>query len=142
MNFFGTYLHNLDAKNRLMLPAKFRNQIAGDLYCIIGFEGCVSLYTEESFEKLSNKLSMLSFNNKIEREYIRTICASKIDLEIDKIGRILIPSLIVNKYNFTKCLAIIGVGDHIEIWNSDKWEEYSKNSIENFEKIAEELKNV
>ena len=142
MLFFGTYEHNLDAKNRLMLPSKFRTNISGNLYCNIGFDGSLSLYTEESFTKLSAKLSELSFNNKKEREYIRAIYANTIELEIDKIGRIQIPTYIVNKFKIPKSLAIIGVGDHIEIWDKEKWDNYSSESLKNFDEIAEDIKNV
>ncbi|MBO8461234.1 MAG: division/cell wall cluster transcriptional repressor MraZ [Firmicutes bacterium] len=140
MLFFGSYEHNLDNKNRVMLPSKFRSMIKGNLFCMTGFEGCLSLYTEDDFNKLSQKLSQYSFNSKAEREYIRTIYASVIELEIDKVGRILLPTSIVNKYGIPKTVSIIGVGDHLEIWDTNKWNEYNKNSEKNFDMIAEELK--
>ena len=142
MLFFGSYEHNLDNKNRVMLPSKFRSMIKGNLFCMTGFEGCLSLYTEDDFNKLSQKLSQYSFNSKAEREYIRTIYASVIELEIDKIGRIQIPTYIVNKFKIPKSLAIIGVGDHIEIWDKEKWDNYSSESLKNFDEIAEDIKNV
>lgn len=140
MLFFGSYEHNLDNKNRVMLPSKFRSMIKGNLFCMTGFEECLSLYTEDDFNKLSQKLSQYSFNSKAEREYIRTIYASVIELEIDKVGRILLPTSIVNKYGIPKTVSIIGVGDHLEIWDTNKWNEYNKNSEKNFDMIAEELK--
>ncbi|MEG0033981.1 MAG: division/cell wall cluster transcriptional repressor MraZ [Bacilli bacterium] len=137
--FYGTYEHVLDNKNRLMMPVKLRLLLGDKIYLMKGFDGCVSVFDSASYEKMVTKLEELSFNKSKSRAYVRTILSSTVEIEIDNLGRITLPTYIVNKYEISKELTVIGAGDHIEIWNRNKWIEYSTNNEENFDIEAEEI---
>jgi MraZ protein len=85
------------------------------------------------------KISSLSFNLKDSRDYIRNQLASAFEIDVDKQGRIQIPTQIMNKYGLSKEVTVIGVGDHFEVWNADKYAEYEKSVDESFENIAEHI---
>lgn len=142
MIYFGTYEHSLDAKNRLLIPSKLKDKLSKKIYLLKGFDGCLSLYDQTSFENLCNKLNSYSFNQSKEREYIRVILSSVVEMECDKIGRIQIPNNIINRYKIEKEISVIGVGDHIEIWNREKWNSYNNSSDLDFDEIAEGINNV
>ena len=137
--FFGSYPHSLDEKGRLVIPRKFREETGNKLFILKGFDGAMSLYIEEDFQSLIEKINSLPFNEKAARAYARVQLASVCELSIDKLGRVQIPSALLVKYNIGKDLIVIGAGDHIEVWNSIDYEEYEKQAINQFEIIAENL---
>ena len=142
MIYFGTYQHSLDSKNRLLVPSKLKALLTSTVYIMKGLDGCLSLYDANSFESYVEKLQKLSFNRSKEREFIRTILSSVVEMEADKVGRIQLPTAIVKKYNIEKEVVVIGVGDHVEIWNQTKWNEYIEKSDSDLEDIAEDIENV
>jgi MraZ protein len=77
-----------------------------------------------------------------DREFLRTILSSVVEMEADKVGRIQIPTPIIKKYNIEKEVVVVGVGDHVEIWSQSKWNEYIEKSDANLEDIAEGIENV
>lgn len=137
--FFGSYQHNLDAKGRLLLPSRFRNEAGNTLYIMKGFDGALSIFKESDFQKLVNSIENHPFNKKDSRDYIRVQLASVRLLEVDALGRILIPKEILNKYQLGKEVIVIGVGDHMEIWDKQVYEEYEKVTSASFEQIAENI---
>lgn len=137
MIYFGTYEHSLDSKNRLLVPSKLKNLILNKVYIMKGFDGCLSVYDESSFNSYVEKLQNYSFNQAKQREFIRVILSSVVEMEADKVGRLSIPTATMRKYNIEKDVVVVGVGDHVEIWNKTKWEEYIEASDANLEEIAE-----
>lgn len=137
--FYGNYDHCLDEKYRLMLPKKLRSSLSEKLYIMKGFDGCVSLYNEESFLKMNKKLEDLSFNHQKERNYIRMVLSSVVELEIDSVYRIKMPVSVVKKYNLNKEITIIGALDHIEIWDRVAWLKYQESIETDFDNNAEEF---
>ena len=142
MIYFGTYQHSLDAKNRLLIPSKLKALLTSTVYVMKGFDGCLSVFDAISFQNYVEKLQKLSFNHSKEREFLRVILSSVVEMEADKVGRIQIPTPIVKKYNIEKEVVVVGVGDHVEIWNQSKWNEYIEKSDANLEDIAEGIENV
>lgn len=140
--FFGNYSHALDEKNRLVIPRKMREQLGSKVFIMKGFDGALSIYHESAFSKLVEQLEKLQFNHKKERDYLRIQLASVVELEFDRLGRIIIPGQLLNKYHIGKDVLIVGVGDHIEIWNQTLYEEYAKSVEQSFEDIAEEIGKV
>lgn len=136
---FGQYEHTLDDKGRLVIPRKFRQELGNKLYIMKGFEGALSIFKEETFLSKSDTLESLSFNKESSRAYIRNQLASMSELEMDKSGRVQIPSLLLTKYNISKEVVIIGVLDHLEVWDKKAYLEYENKVDENFEAIAEEV---
>ncbi len=140
--FFGQYAHTLDDKNRLMLPRKMRSELGDKVYILSGYDGCLSIYQEEDYKKMIAQISTLSFDNKEKRDYIRHRVSSTFDLEIDKAGRIQIPMNIITKYCINKEVMVIGVIDHIEVWDKNTYLAYEKDVDEHFEEIAEKINKI
>lgn len=141
--YFGYYEHSLDDKGRLMIPAKLREGLSGGspLYVLKGFEGCLSIYNEISFMKLTDRLSSLAYEDKEARSYIRNVLGSVTQLNVDKLGRIQIPVTILSKYQISRQVAVIGVGDHFEVWDLAKYNEYELENSKKFEDVADQLVN-
>ena len=137
--YFGSFTHNLDEKGRLMIPRKMREQLGYKVYIMKGFEGSLSLYNEERYQKLVEEFSRLSFNQSKVRDYLRLQFASTYEMEVDKLGRVQIPTALLTKYNISKEVLVLGIGDHIEVWDKAKYEEYENGIKDEFESIAENI---
>ncbi|MBO6261563.1 MAG: division/cell wall cluster transcriptional repressor MraZ [Bacilli bacterium] len=137
--YFGSFAHNLDDKGRLMIPRKMREELGYKVYIMKGFEGSLSLYDESGYQKLVNEFTRLSFNQQKVRDYLRLQFASTYEMEVDKLGRVQLPSALLTKYNISKEVLVLGIGDHIEVWDKAKYEEYENSIRDNFESIAEEI---
>ncbi len=137
--YFGSFTHNLDEKGRLMIPRKMREELGYKVYIMKGFEGSLSLYNEERYQKLVEEFSRLSFNQSKVRDYLRLQFASTYEMEVDKLGRVQIPTALLTKYNISKEVLVLGIGDHIEVWDKAKYEEYENNIRDEFESIAENI---
>ena len=139
--YFGYYEHVLDEKGRLVLPRKLREGLSEGslLYILKGFDGCLSVYNEVDFQKLCEEVNKIDFNKKNSRSYLRTVLGSVVELSLDKVNRVQLPVAILNKYQISKNVVLLGVGDHFEVWNKDTYEAYQKESESKFEEIAEGL---
>ncbi len=137
--YFGSFAHNLDEKGRLMIPRKMREELGYKVYIMKGFEGSLSLYNEERYQKLVEEFSRLSFNQSKVRDYLRLQFASTYEMEVDKLGRVQIPTALLTKYNISKEVLVLGIGDHIEVWDKAKYEEYENGIRDEFESIAENI---
>lgn len=137
--YFGSFTHNLDDKGRLMIPRKMREELGYKVYIMKGFDGSLSLYNEERYQKLVEEFSRLSFNQSKVRDYLRLQFASTYEMEVDKLGRVQIPTALLTKYGISKEVLVLGIGDHIEVWDKAKYEEYENSIRDEFESIAENI---
>jgi len=137
--FFGSFAHTLDDKGRLVIPRKMREEIGVKAFIMKGFDGALSIYKASEFEKLVQEFNTLSFNKKNSRDYLRVQLASVSELEVDKSGRVQIPAQMLTKFQIGKEVMVIGMGDHIEVWNQVDFAKYEKDAISSFEKTAEDL---
>lgn len=137
--FYGLYEYTLDNKGRLCIPKKIKERCNGILYIMKGFEGALALYTADAFDSLAKEVETLDFNKKETRAFLRVRLSSVCELELDGHNRILIPTHLLNKYKIGKDVIMIGVGDHIEIWDKNAYEQYEDETNKNFEDIAEHL---
>ena len=135
----GEFSHNLDAKGRLIIPARFRAELGEDLVLTIGLDGCLTLYTSDSWEKIYAQLSQLPTTKSQARAFVRMLTSKATSVEIDSQGRILIPSNLSKMANIVKECVVIGAGSKVEIWAKDVWEQYISESQESFEELAESL---
>lgn len=142
--FFGTFEHVLDNKNRLVIPGRIVKSLKSDkLFIMKGYEGTLSIFPNEEFDKYLAKLQSFPYENKSSRDVLRIALSSVYELELDKSNRVQIPTSLVNKYKISKEVVVVGVLDHIEVWSKDKWEKYLKDNEKDFEDISERLnKNV
>lgn len=137
--FFGSFAHSLDDKGRLVIPAKMREELGGRAFIMKGFDGALSIYKEDAFEKLVEQFNSLPFNKKASRDYLRVQLATVCQLDIDKAGRVQIPSQLLSKYQIGKDVVVIGTGDHIEVWDKARYAEYEKAVEASFEETAENI---
>ena len=137
--YFGSFIHNLDEKGRLMIPRKMREELGTKVYIMKGFEGSLSLYNEERYQKLAEEFSRLSFNQSKVRDYLRIQFASTYEMDVDKLGRVQLPTALLTKYGISKEVIVLGIGDHIEVWDKVKYDEYENSIKDEFENIAETI---
>lgn len=137
--FFGSYVHNLDDKGRLVIPSKMREELGYKAYILKGFDGALSIYKESEFARLVEEIKSLPFHKRNSRAYLRVQLASVCELDIDKQGRALLPTSLLAKYKIGKEVIVIGALDHIEVWNVKDYQEYESNADKSFEDIAEDL---
>ena len=137
--FFGTYEHSIDEKGRLVIPRKMREEAGVRLFIMKGFDGALSLFKEVEFERLTREFNSLPFSKKDIRAYLRIQLASACELEIDKMGRVQIPSSLLTKYQIGKDVIVIGAGDHMEVWDKKTYAEYEASVNAEFENLAENI---
>ena len=121
----GEFEHSLDAKGRLIMPAKLREDIGERFVVTKGLDGCLFAFSLTEWTNFEEKLKTLPLSNKNSREFTRFFLSGATECEIDKQGRFLIPNNLRQVANLEKEVIIIGVGTRIEIWNKDKWKSYS-----------------
>lgn len=135
----GEYQHTLDDKSRLIIPAKFRNQL-GDTFVVTRWmEHSLFAFPKDEWDKFEEKLNKLPFGAKDARAFRRFVLAGAIESDFDKQGRIIIPTVLKEHAQLKKNVVITGSGNGFEIWSKDNWEEYTAGTAENFDQIAEEL---
>ena len=139
----GEYIHTIDEKNRISLPAKFRKELGKRIIITPGLDNCLFIFTLSEWAKVSKRLSSseedLSFLKSDQRTFNRNMFGQAVDVEVDSIGRILIPDFLKERAKLKDTGAIIGVQDRLEIWNDKIWLEYKKNAERQAESLAEKL---
>lgn len=137
MLFTGEYEHTLDQKNRLSIPARFRQLLSPDsigeeFYLIIGANKKLWLYPNKYYEELVNRHpAELIPDEKVLQFEQMTFGLARL-LEIDSTGRIVVPEKMLRRSSLGKQVAIIGVRDHLELWNRDEWERYVENGLSEY----------
>ena len=135
----GEYHHNIDDKNRLVIPTKYREEL-GDTFVIArGIEKCLYVYSIKEWEKLVLKLNTLPFTKKDARTFTRSFFSGATVCKFDNNGRINITSPLVSYAGLTKECVIIGVNDRIEIWNETLFNKFMDDNSDALEEIAEHL---
>ena len=119
--FIGEYEHSVDAKGRVIMPAKLREDIGEKFILTKGLDGCLFAYSQKEWLNFEEKLKTLPLTNKNARDFVRFFLSGAIECEIDKQGRFLIPNNLRTYSKLDKEIVIIGVGTRIEIWNRDVW---------------------
>lgn len=135
--FMCEYSHTVDTKGRLIVPAKFR-EVLGDAFVICkGLDHCLYIYSNEDWEAFANQLSSLPLTNKAAREFVRFFLSGASQVEVDKLGRILVPSSLRSFAGLDKDVVLAGVGHRIEVWSKEKWEGESGSG--DMDEIAETM---
>jgi MraZ protein len=137
--FLGEYHHNIDEKNRLIIPSKFRDELGDKFIVTRGLEKCLFVYSLEEWNKIISKLNSLPFTKKNVRAFERAFVGGALLSEFDKQGRINITSPLVQYANLNHDCVIIGVNERIEIWNKEDFDNFLSENTENLDIIAENL---
>ena len=135
----GEYQHSVDMKGRLIIPAKFRDELLDGFVITRGLDNCIFGYPMHEWRKLEDKLKDLPMTKKDTRAFARFFFSGATEVDIDKQGRINIPSMLMQYANLTKDCVIIGVSSRIEIWAKESWESYYEESESSFNEIAENI---
>lgn len=138
----GEYGHNIDRKGRLIMPAKFREELGEHVVVTRGLDGCLYVYTAEEWEKVYMRLASLPTTRKDARMYKRMVLSKATECEMDSQGRILIPSSLTSVAALKKECLIIGMADHLEIWSKERWDSMEEEQSDNFEEMAEQLSDI
>jgi len=136
----GEYKHTIDTKKRLAIPAKLRKDLGERAVITKGLENCLVIYTLEEWQKLALKLENLPTSQVDARNFARIMLSGASDVELDKLGRVLIPDYLKNYASLKKNVTLLGLSNKIEIWDTERWQEYSKRTESSAEDIAERLK--
>jgi len=137
--FLGEYSHNIDNKNRLAVPVKFRFDLKQGAVITRGLDNCLFMFTKKEWEKFVEKISTLSLTQANARSFSRMMLMGAMEVKIDKLGRIVLPDFLKKFAGLKKKVVIGGVFNRIEIWDEAQWEIYKKKSETNVEKTAEAL---
>ena len=123
----GEYEHSLDAKGRLIMPAKLREDMGEKFILTTGLDGCLFGFSMSEWEKFEDKLKALPITNKNARNFVRFFLSGATECELDKQGRFLIPNNLRAAANLEKETVIIGVGTRLEIWDKSIWSKCDEN---------------
>ena len=122
--FLGTHSPRLDDKGRIILPAKFREELAGGLVLTRGQERCIYVFSEREFGRIHEQMREAPISSKQSRDYIRVFLSGASDEVPDKQGRVTIPPALRAYAGLDRELAVIGAGSRAEIWDAQAWNEY------------------
>lgn len=137
--FKGEYNHTIDAKGRVIIPAKFRELLGEEFTITKGLDGCLFIYDNEEWTKFEDNLRALPPNQK-SRTLVRFFSAGAADVEVDKQGRILIPSSLREFAGIEKDVVLAGVASRIEVWSKEKWD--AINVYDDVDDIAEQMADL
>lgn len=135
----GEYLHTIDQKNRLSVPSKFRRDLGKTVILTRGLDKCLFLYPVLAWQELAEKLSKLPVGKAENRSFVRSIIAGATEVELDALGRALIPDYLKVYANLKEAAMIVGLYTRVEIWEPGLWTKYREASAENLELVAEKL---
>ncbi|MDO4283807.1 MAG: division/cell wall cluster transcriptional repressor MraZ [Eubacteriales bacterium] len=135
--FMGEYSHSLDAKGRLIIPAKYREALGNAFVVTKSLDKCLCIYDTESWNAFTARLAALPHNTREQRELVRFFLSGASEVEVDKQGRILLPANLRAAAGIDRDVVLAGVGDKIEIWSKEAWEGNISN--EEINRIAEKM---
>lgn len=138
----GTYEHKFDNKGRIVLPSRFREELGENAVATIGIDQCVSIYPAGRWQDLLNRFQQMSFSKGKTRDFLRVLLATAHEIQFDSSGRVLIPLNLRQHAKVEQEVSVIGVGDHIELWDNDSWKVYLENVRKDLPDIAEEVEGL
>ena len=121
--FMGEYNHSIDQKGRLIVPSKFREQLGNEFVVTKGLDGCLFVYSNEEWQRIEEKFREIPLTTKDARKFSRFFFAGAATCEVDKQGRILLPSNLREYAAIEKEVVSVGVLSRVEIWSKDRWSE-------------------
>lgn len=135
----GEYQHAVDAKGRLIMPARFREELGETFIVTRGLDQCLFVYPMDEWRTLENKLKSLPMTQANARAFVRFLFSGATECTLDKQGRILLPSHLREHASIVKDVMIIGVSTRAEIWAREQWQSYVEEAELSYNEIAEKL---
>ncbi len=141
--FYGEYKHTIDRKDRLIIPAKFREIARENLiekfFITRGLDGCLFIFAEDEWKQQERLFRAIPFTKSESRKFKRLYFSGACEVICDKQGRILIPQNLKEFAEIKRDVVIVGVSNRFEIWSRARWAEFYRSSKESFEEVAEKL---
>lgn len=137
--FLGTFTPKLDDKGRLILPAKFREDLAEGLVITRGQERCLYVFSESEFAQMHERIREAPITSKQGRDYLRVFLSGAHAETPDKQGRVTVPAALRQYASLDRDLAVIGAGSRAEIWDAEAWQRYLAEQESAFADIEEEV---
>ena len=135
----GEYTHTIDPKKRISIPSKFRKELGKKAVVTRGLDSCLFVYTLAEWSKVAKKLSELPLGQSQARNFARLMLSGAVDVDLDSLGRILIPDYLKGYADLKNKVVVTGVYNRLEIWNERHWTEYKGKIEKQTDILAEKL---
>jgi MraZ protein len=140
--FLGQYSHALDSKGRLTIPARFREELDGGLVMTQGYEPCLLVYPQASWMSLAQKVAQMSVASSTARSYARLIFGNAFEAIPDKMGRILVPTVLRDYAGIQEEAIVVGANLYVEVWSPTRWRETMEHDNRNLPNILAEVAHM
>lgn len=137
--FLGTHTPRLDDKGRLILPAKFRDELAEGLVITKGQERCLYVWPMAEFARITEQMRQAPVTSKAARDYLRVFFAGASDEVPDKQGRVTVPPALRDYAGLSRDCVVIGANSRVEVWDGEAWERYLGDQEQAFSELSEEV---
>ncbi len=137
--FLGTHHPRLDEKGRLILPARFREKLAGGLVITRGQERCLYVFAMADFERLAEQMNSTPVTNRGVRNFQRVLLSAASDEVPDKQGRVTVPAVLREYAGLEKELTVIGTGNRLELWDTTAWSAFLEQTEDEFATQEQEV---
>jgi len=138
----GEYQHNMDDKGRVIIPAKFREELGKKFVATRGLDNCLFVYPMQEWSILEKKLTTLPITSKNARTFVRFFFSGATECELDKQGRISIPLNLREYGELKKEIVIIGLANRVEFWAKEKWDGFLSDAGDSYEEIAAAMEDL
>ena len=138
--FMGEYNHSVDAKGRLIVPSKFREQLGNEFVVTKGLDGCLFVYSNEEWHRIEESRREKPLTSKDARKFLRFFFAGAANCEVDKQGRILLPANLREYAGIEKDVVSVGVLSRVEIWSKERYD--ADTDFEDMDEIAEHMADM
>ena len=138
----GEYTHSLDPKKRLSLPAKFRSELGKKVVITRGLDNCLFVYPLKEWQRISKKIAELPLGQADTRGFNRFFLSGAVEVDIDSVGRILVPDFLKDFAGLGTKVVLAGIHDRVEIWDENVWSEYKKRIEKQGDALAEKLGEI
>ena len=138
----GEYKHTLDPKKRLSLPSKWRGELGSTLVITRGLDNCLFVYPQREWEKITEKIGQLPLGSADTRSFNRFFLSGAVEVEVDSVGRILVPDFLKVFAKLDTKVVLAGVHDRVEIWDENRWTEYTTRIEAQADALAEKLGEI
>lgn len=140
--FIGEYTHTVDDKKRISLPSKFKKELGSKVVVTRGLDNCLFLFTHKTWKTISGEMAKLGMMQADTRGFSRFMFSGASEIDVDSMGRILIPDYLREFADVKSTVVFAGVHDRIEIWNEKRWDIYKKRIESEVDMMAEKLGSV
>jgi len=138
----GEYTHSIDSKKRLSLPSRWRKELGKKLVVTRGLDNCLFVYPLKEWQKITEKVGQLPLGQADTRSFNRFFLSGAVEVEVDKIGRILVPDFLKGFAKLENKVVLAGIHNRVEIWDENKWNEYKKRIENEADSLAEKLGTI